>query len=250
MDYTHYINWLCTLNWSQSPGWLSLPSWCDRAGLPDVSNSENYVFRISSVTSPHPMLLPKAKIFLLSGIKFWELISQKLRAKTRPLCGKVKPFAVFRSVQSFSCVWLFATPRMAACQASLSFTISQSLLKVMSIELVMPSNHLILCHPLLRLPSIRMAPFPPTPFPASGSFPINQLFTSGGQSIGASASVSVPSMNIQEWFPLGLTGLTSLQSKGLSRVFSNTTVQKHQFFGAHPSLWSKSHIHTWPLEKP
>ena len=77
----------------------------------------------------------------------------------------------------------------------------------------------------------------------------SELFTSDGQSIGASASVSVPPMNIQDWLPLGLTGLISLQSKGLSRVFSNTTVQKHQFFGTQPSLWSNSHIHTWPLEK-
>ena len=83
-------------------------------------------------------------------------------------------------------------------------------------------------------------------FPASGSFPM--FFTSGGQTIGASASV-LP-MNIQDWFPLGLTDLISLQSKGLSRVFSNTTVQKHQFFGAQLSLWSNSHIHTWQLEKP
>ena len=89
-------------------------------------------------------------------------------------------------------------------------------------------------------------------FLASGSFPVSQLFTSGGQSIGASASASasVLQMNIQDWFPLGLTSLISLQSKGLSRVFSNTTLQKHQFFCAQLSLWSNSHIHTWPLEKP
>ena len=86
--------------------------------------------------------------------------------------------------------------------------------------------------------------------PASGSFPMSQLFASGGQNIGASASASDLPMNIQDWFPLGLTGLISLQSKGLSRVFSNTTVQKHQFFSAQPSLWSSSHIHTWLMEKP
>ena len=84
--------------------------------------------------------------------------------------------------------------------------------------------------------------------PASGSFPVSQIFTSGGQSTGALASVL--SVNSQGWFPLGLTGWISLQSKGLSRVFSNTTVQKHQFFIAQLSLWSNSHIHTWPLEKP
>ena len=86
-------------------------------------------------------------------------------------------------------------------------------------------------------------------FPASGSFPMSQLFSSGGQSIGTSASASALPMNIQDWFPLGLTDLI-LQSKGLSRVFSNTTVQKHQFFRVQPSLWSNSHIHTWLLEKP
>ena len=86
-------------------------------------------------------------------------------------------------------------------------------------------------------------------FPASGSFPVSQLFTSGGQSIGASASASVLPMNIQGWFPLRLTGWTSLQSKGFSRVF-DMTVQKHQFFTAQLSLWSNSHIHIWILEKP
>ena len=92
------------------------------------------------------------------------------------------------------------------------------------------------------------SPFPPTLiFPASGSFLMSWLFTSGGQSIGASASASVFLMNIQDWFPLGLTVLISLRSKGLSRVFSNTTAQKHQYFGVQPSLWSNSHI---LLEKP
>ena len=88
-------------------------------------------------------------------------------------------------------------------------------------------------------------------FPASGSFPMNQFFASGGQRFGASASASasVLPMNIQGWFPLGLTGLISLQSNGLSRVFSNTTVKKHQFFGAQLSSWSNSHIHTWLLRK-
>ena len=86
-------------------------------------------------------------------------------------------------------------------------------------------------------------------FPASESFPMSQLFTLGSQSIGDSASVSTLPMNIQGWFPLGLTGLISLQSKGLSRVVFITTVQKHQFLGSQSSLWSSSHIHTWLLEK-
>ena len=104
----------------------------------------------------------------------------------------------------------------------------------------MPSSHLILWHPLSSCPQS---------FPALGSFPMSQLFTSGGQSIGASASASVLPMITQDWPPLGWTGLISLQSKGLSRVFSNTTVQKHQFFGAQLSLWSNSHFHTWLVEK-
>ena len=142
---------------------------------------------------------------------------------------------------SLSCVQLFATPWTAAHQASLSITNSWSLLKLMSIESVMPSYHLILCGPLLLLPSI---------FPSIGSFPMSQFFASGGQSIGVSASTSGLPMNAQDWSPLGWTGWISLQSKGLSRVFSNTIVQKHQFFGDQLSLWSNSHIHTWLLEKP
>ena len=87
-------------------------------------------------------------------------------------------------------------------------------------------------------------------FSESGSFQMSQFFTSSGQSVSISASISVLSMNIQDWFPLGLTGWISLQSKGLSRVFSNTTVQKHQFFSTQLSLWSNSHKHTWLLGKP
>ena len=87
-------------------------------------------------------------------------------------------------------------------------------------------------------------------FPASGSFPMSQLFISGGQSAGASASTSVLPRNIQGWFPVGLTGLISMLSKRLSRVFSSTTVQKHQFFSTQPSFWSNWHISTWLLEKP
>ena len=95
-------------------------------------------------------------------------------------------------------------------------------------------------------------PFPPAFqfFPASGSFEISQFFASGGQSIGVSALASVLPMNNQDWSPSEWTGWISLQSKGLSRVFSNTTVQKHQFFGAQPTSQSNSHIHTWPQEKP
>ena len=104
------------------------------------------------------------------------------------------------------------------------------------------------CHPTISTSVIPFSSRLQT-FPALGSFPMSQLFTSGGQSIGVSASTSVLPMNIQDWFPLGLTGLIFVQSKGLSRVFSNTTVQRHQFFGTQLSLWSNSHIHTWLLEK-
>ena len=148
---------------------------------------------------------------LISGLKSW----WKLNA------------IQFSLVQSLSRVQLFVTPWTVACQASLSITNAWSLLKRMFIESVVPSNHLIHCHPLLLLPSI---------FPASGSFPKSQFFTSGGQNIGASASASVLPVNIQVWFPLGLTGLISSLYKGRSRVLSNTTVQKHQFFCAQPSL--------------
>ena len=117
------------------------------------------------------------------------------------------------------------------------FPVHHQLQEFISVESVMPSSHLILIVPFSsHLQS----------FSASGSFPMSQFFTLDSQSIGASASV-LP-MNIQDWFPLGIAGLISLLSKGLSRVFSNTTVQKHQFFGAQLSLWSNSHIHTWLLD--
>ena len=129
--------------------------------------------------------------------------------------------SLFSSVQSLTHVRLFATSWTAAFQASLSIANSQSLLKLMSIELIMPSNHLILCHPFSSCLQS---------FPASGSFPVSKFFVSCNQNIVTSALVSVLLMNIQDRFPLGWTGLISLLSKGLSRVFSNNTVQKHQFF--------------------
>ena len=158
-------------------------------------------------------------------------------------------------VQSFSPFQLFETPWTAAHQASLLLTNSQSLLKLMSIESVMPSNYLILFHPLL---------FPPSIFPSIRVFyNVSALCIRCRKYWSFSFSIrwnilmeysnifywNIP-MNIQGWFPLGWTGLISLQSKGLSRVFSNTTVWKHQFFGAQPSLCSNFHIHAWLLEKP
>ena len=145
------------------------------------------------------------------------------------------------SVQSLSPVRLVATPWMAAYQASLSITNSQSLLKPMSMELVMPSNHLILCHPLHLLPLIN---------PSIRVFSNDSTLGIRCQSTGVSASASIFPMNTQDWSPLGWTGWISLQSKGLSGIFYNTTVQKHQFFSTQHSSQSNSHIHTWPLEKP
>ena len=137
-------------------------------------------------------------------------------------------------VQSLSCVWLFVTPWTPAHQASLSFTISRSLLKLKSIELVMPSNHLILCRPLLLpsvLPSIRV-------FSSELGFHIRWP-----EFWRFSFSICPPSEYSGPIFFIGLTGLNSLQSKGLSRVFSWITVQKPQFFSTQASLWSNSHIH-------
>ena len=144
-------------------------------------------------------------------------------------------------VQSLSCVWLRATPWTAAHHFLLSSTVSQSLLKFMSTELVMLSNHLILCHPFLFLPSI---------FHSIRVFSSELAVLIKWPKYWSFSFSTVLPMNIQGWFPFELTGLISLPSKGLSRVFSNTTVQKHWFFSTHPSLWSSSHIHTWPLEKP
>ena len=132
-------------------------------------------------------------------------------------------------------------PMDSACQASPSITSSQSLLKLMSIESVMPSNHLILCRSLLLLPSI---------FSSIRVFSNESvLYITWPKYWSFSFSIS-PSMNIQDWFPLRLTGLISYQSKWPSRVFSNTTVQRYQFFGAQLSLWFNSPIHMWLLEKP
>ena len=139
------------------------------------------------------------------------------------------------SVQSLSCVQLFATPWTAARQAFLSITNSQSSPKLMSIELVMPSNHLILCCPLLLLPSI----FPSIRVLSNES----ALCIRWPKYWSFSFSIS-PSNEYSGLISFRIDGLISLQSKGLSRVFSNTTVQKHQLFSAQPSSWSNSHIHT------
>ena len=147
------------------------------------------------------------------------------------------------SIQLFSHVLLFATLWTAACQASISISKSQACSNSCS------SSRW--CYPTI-LSSVVPFSFCLQSFPASGSFPVSlcQFFTLGGQSIRISASASVLPMNIRHWFPWGWTDWVSLQSKELSRVFSNTQIQKHQFFSAQLSLWSNSHIHTWLLEIP
>ena len=153
---------------------------------------------------------------------------EKLKNKQKPYIN-MKIYAVVTVQFSRSAMSDSLQPHglQPAHQASLCITNSRSLVKLTSIELVMSSNHFILCHPLLLLPSI---------FPSIRVFQMSQLFASGGQSTGVSASALVLAMNIQDWFLLGWTGWNSLQSKGLSRVFSSTTVGKHQFFSAQLSL--------------
>ena len=147
---------------------------------------------------------------------------------------------IHSSVQSLSCVWLLVTPWTAARQASLSIN---HLLELAQTYVHWVGDAIQLSHPLSSLspPAFNLSQH-------QGLFPVSRLFASGGQSIGASASASVLLMNIQDWFPLVWTGLISLLFKGLSRVFSNTTVQKHQFFSVQLYLWFNSHIHTW--QKP
>ena len=146
----------------------------------------------------------------------------------------------FSSVQSRSCDRIFVNRWTAVRQASLSITDTQSLLKLMFIKSVMPSNRLILCCPFLLLLSI---------FPSIRVFSNESILRIRWPKYWSFSFSISPPKEFQDWFPLGWTGWISLQSKGLSRVFSNTTVQKHQFFGAQFSLWSNSHIHVWLLEK-
>ena len=144
---------------------------------------------------------------------------------------------VASAVQSLSHV--FMPPWTAARQASLSFTISRSWFKLMYLESVMPSNHLILCSPLLLLP---------LNFPSIRVFSNQLALHIRWPKYWSFSLASVLPMNIQDWFSLRLTGLISLLSKGFSRVFSNTTIRNHQFFSVQPSLWSNSNIHTWLQE--
>ena len=148
---------------------------------------------------------------------------------------------MFSPVQSLSRVQLFGTPWITACQASLSITNSQSSLRLTSIESVMSSSHLILCRPLLLLPSV-----PPSIKVFSNESTLHMRWPSTG----VSALASFLPKKSQDWSPSEWTCWISMLSKGLSRVFSSTTVQKHQFFSTQLSSQSNSHIHTWLLEKP
>ena len=155
------------------------------------------------------------------------------------ICGQNVVAVVDVVVQSLGHILLFGIPWTAACQAPLFSTICQSLLKFMSIELVMLSNHLILCCPSLLLPSV---------FPSIRVFPKESVLCIKWPKYWASTLASVLPVNIQGSSPLGLTDLISSQSKRLSRVFSSTVIWKHQFFGTQPSLYSSCHICTWLLE--
>ena len=215
----------------------------------------SYYFIIDSALLKFWLLTPEHMSCIL-GVNFLPLWSIALKPFVPGGCSENTPSlghlhwdlgthlfvsVQFSSVQLLNHVWLFATPWITARQASLSITNSWRLLKLMSIERW--------CHPAI---SSSVVPFSSCPqsLPASESFPMSQLFAWGGQSIGVSASAPVLPMNTQDRSALVWTGWISLQSKGLSRVFSNTTVEKHQFFGTQLSSQSNSHIHTWPLEKP
>ena len=165
--------------------------------------------------------------------EWWRQVRHRV---AQALMAQQKDLALLMLLFSPSVVSDSADPWTAALQAFLSFTISWSLLKLMSIESVMPSNHLILCRPLFLLLSV---------FPSIRAFSKELTLCIRWRKYWSfSFSIS------QDWFPLWWIGLISLQSKGLSRVFFSTTIQKHQFYGAQPFLYSSSHIHTWLLEKP
>ena len=192
---------------------ISQGTWSGTAQFSSVTQSyptlQHHGLQYARLTSPSPTPIACSKSCPLS---WW--CHQTISSSVIPFssCPQSFPASIqFSSVQSLSRVRLFATPWIAARQASLSITTSRSSLRFMSIK----------------------------------SFQMSQLSTSGGQSIGVSGSTSVLPMNTQDWSPLGWTGLISLQAKGLSKVFSNTTVQKHQFFGTQLSLYSNSHSCTW-----
>ena len=160
-------------------------------------------------------------------IFLWSVTLRAMHHETKYISGSSYLAIEKEFVQLLSHVRHFVIPWTAACQASLSFTITQSLLKLMSVELAMPFNYLILCHCLLLLPSV---------FPSIRVFSNESAPTSGGQNIGDSASALALLMNIQGWFPLGVTGLISFLSSNSKPVFSSTRIWKHPFFSVQASL--------------
>ena len=224
-----------TQSWTRLSDWTELNCW-----------SHHFTIILSSLPRIVEESLPKElKLEHRHGIVLGKSVHKLIYSLTQPvlsehlLCAnKILGFQFSSVTQSCPTP---ATPWIKAHQASLSITIMRSLLKLMSIESVVPSSHIILCHPLLLLPRI---------LPSIRVFSNESTLHMRWPSIGVSALASVLPMNTQDWSPLEWTGWISLQSKGLSRVFSSTTAQKHQFFGAQLSSQSNSHIHTWPLEKP
>ena len=207
--------------------WVTTPSWLPGSLRPFLYSSSMY--------SCHLLLNSSASVRSLSFLSFIVPIF----ALNDPL---VSPVFLKRSqFSSFSHVWPFATPWTAHARPPCPSPTPG----------VYPNSCPLSqwCHSAISSTVISISSCLQS-FPASGSFQMSQIFTSGGQSIGVSASTSVLPTNIQDWFPLGWTSGISLESKGLSRVSSNTTVQKHKFFGVQLSFYSYFHIHTWLLEKP
>ena len=232
--------WSWPLSRCKHSGWRSQVSACVTLTLLSWNRSQTLMWEMPLYTGRKgAVLFPKTKAHQEESEPISFAVSPSLLAYLIFLnlsCSSM--ILQFSSVQSLSRVWLFATPWIVACQASLSITNSRSSLRLTSIESVMPSSHLILCRPLLLLP-----PIPPSIRVFSTESPLCMRWP-------CEALASVLPMNIQDWSPLEWTDWISLQSKGLSRVFSNTTVQKQQFFSAQLSSQSNSHIHTWPQEKP
>ena len=220
---SHFSNragvWICQSQWLKS--WRLSATYCvgSYSHYPFLCVPDSAVFSVFEETQNKDDCLRERLYLLLPGVSSVQ----------------------FSSVQLLSRVQLFATPWTAACLASLSITNSWSSPKLMSIELVMPSSHLILCCPLLLLPAI-----PPSTRVFSNESTLRMRWPKYWN---FSSSIS-PYKEIPGLISFRMDWLDLLQSKGLSRVFSNTTVQKHQFFGAQPSSQSNSHIHTWLLEKP
>ena len=209
--------------------------------LSGIFDQQIQLFFIKSSLVIHATLSSCSFEFHWHLLCYWQLWYRGMNAGLRDGGPVYQSHLCYWLLLLLSCVWLFVTP-WSYCMPG--FAVLHCVPEFAQIHIHWVSDATQPSHPLL--------PTPPPALNLSQHQGLSQWVdsVSGGQSTGASASGSVLPMNIQDWFPLGLTGLISLQSKGLSRVFSNTTVQKYQFFGTQLSLWSNSHIHTWLLEKP